>query len=270
MRDLAVNLMFVGYNRLFREGLRLLVGERFNVVLETESFENALKSMQTEEMTVHLLIGDPGSQASTELNAISEISSHFPQTKIIILASETCRAMMDSLLKSGVRGVLSSDISATALLYSIEIVLLGERIVPTILPLDRRIATPGPSNLVAFDADAGGRGASLSTRERQILHCLVEGLPNKSIARRLGMTESTVKVHLKVLLRKLRIQNRTQAAVWALNHGFLQSDDPQAEEPDLGLGSDDEVDSVFREGRRSESLQGMTMNGHMRVPALQI
>jgi two-component system nitrate/nitrite response regulator NarL len=263
--------MFVGYNRLFREGLRLLVGERFNVVLETESFENALKSMQAEEMNVHLLIGDPGPQTSTELNAISEISSHFPQTKIIILASETRRAMMDSLLiKSGVRGLLSSDISATALLYSIEIVLLGERIVPTILPLDRRIAAPRPSNLVAFDADAGGRGASLSARERQILLCLVKGLPNKSIARSLGMTESTVKVHLKGLLRKLRIQNRTQAAVWALNHGFLQSDDLQVEEPDLGLGLDDEVHSVFREGGRTESLQGMTMNEHMRIPALQI
>lgn len=259
MGDLAVNLMFVGYNRLFREGLRLLVGERFNVVLETESFEDALKALQTEEMNVHLLIGDPGSHTASELDAISEISSQFSSAKIIILASETSRAMLDSLLKSGVRGVLSNDISATALLYSIEIVLLGERIVPTILPPNRSITASIPSSLVAHDDDVVGRSASLSTRERQILHCLLEGLPNKSIARRLGMTESTVKVHLKVLLRKLRIRNRTQAAVWALNHGFLQSDDPPIEEPELCSSGDDRGGSVFRDGVRPQSLRAIPM-----------
>jgi len=244
MDGISVNLMFVGYNRLFREGLRLLVGERFNIVKEACSFEEALKAlkaMPAEEPNVHLLIGDPGSHMSSELDAISEIGSQFPQTKIIVLAPETNQLMLDTVLRNGAGCVLSSDISATALMFSIEIVLLGERIVPTILPPAGRIAAPDPSCGLVFHADISGPGASLSARERQILFCLLDGLPNKLIARQIGMTESTVKVHLKMLLRKLGIQNRTQAAVWALNHGFYQNDGPQIEALEVSVGSNQEI-----------------------------
>jgi len=70
MDGTSINLMFVGYNRLFREGLRLLVGARFNIVKEADSFEEALKILQAEELNVHLLIGDPGVHMSSELDAI--------------------------------------------------------------------------------------------------------------------------------------------------------------------------------------------------------
>lgn len=64
--------------------------------------------------------------------------------------------------------------------------------------------------------------SSLSPRERQIAKCLVDGLPNKLIARHLDIAEATVKVHVKSLLRKLNIQNRTQAAILAMRSGFFQ------------------------------------------------
>ena len=59
---------------------------------------------------------------------------------------------------------------------------------------------------------------SLSRREMLILRMLMEGASNKNIARNLVITESTVKVHMKAILRKLRLQNRTQAAIWARNN----------------------------------------------------
>ena len=59
---------------------------------------------------------------------------------------------------------------------------------------------------------------SLSRREMLILRMLMQGASNKMIARNLVITESTVKVHMKAILRKLRLQNRTQAAIWARNH----------------------------------------------------
>jgi two-component system nitrate/nitrite response regulator NarL len=58
----------------------------------------------------------------------------------------------------------------------------------------------------------------MSRREMLILRTLMEGASNKAIARKLVITESTVKVHMKAILRKLRLQNRTQAAIWARNH----------------------------------------------------
>jgi two-component system nitrate/nitrite response regulator NarL len=71
-----------------------------------------------------------------------------------------------------------------------------------------------------IDAGSGKGPYALSDREIQILICLVDGSPNKVIARALGIAETTVKVHVKGLLRKVRASNRTQAAVWALNHYF--------------------------------------------------
>ena len=64
----------------------------------------------------------------------------------------------------------------------------------------------------------------LSPREQEILQSLVTGASNKLIAIKLGITEATVKVHLKTLLRKIDVNNRTQAAIWAINNGFTASD----------------------------------------------
>ena len=59
----------------------------------------------------------------------------------------------------------------------------------------------------------------LSPREKSILRCLMEGDFNKCIARKIDIAEATVKVHVKAILRKIRVQNRTQAAIWAMNNG---------------------------------------------------
>ena len=64
----------------------------------------------------------------------------------------------------------------------------------------------------------------LSERKEQILKDLVKGLPNKIIARKLDIAEATVKVHMKSLLRKIRVANRTQAAIWALENGYGAAD----------------------------------------------
>jgi len=71
-----------------------------------------------------------------------------------------------------------------------------------------------------------------SRREMLILRMLMEGASNKVIARRLVITESTVKVHVKAILRKLRLQNRTQAAIWASNH--LNGQDTKLQTVNLG------------------------------------
>ena len=59
----------------------------------------------------------------------------------------------------------------------------------------------------------------LSPREKLILRCIIEGDSNKCIARKIDIAEATVKVHVKAILRKIGVQNRTQAAIWGINHG---------------------------------------------------
>src|SRR5690606_31857815 len=84
------------------------------------------------------------------------------------------------------------------------ILINGDFNVPAALPVSRRAAA----------------GRALSERETQILDCLLSGYSNKMIAKRLEISEGTVKVHLKGILKKINVQNRTQAAIWALNNGI--------------------------------------------------
>ena len=77
---------------------------------------------------------------------------------------------------------------------------------------------------------------ALSERERQILHCLVQGSSNKAIARELEVAETTVKVHVKGVMRKVRAANRTQAAIWAMNHRAAPGEPASGDHAAINLG----------------------------------
>jgi two-component system nitrate/nitrite response regulator NarL len=97
-------------------------------------------------------------------------------------------------------------------------VLLGEKVFPTDLA---QVLTNGGMTLRG-DRGQIGHANGLSDREMEILGWLVNGAQNKQIAQALNISDSTVKVHIKAILRKIRVRNRTQAAIWGLNHGFAR------------------------------------------------
>jgi two-component system nitrate/nitrite response regulator NarL len=126
--------------------------------------------------------------------------------------------------------------SCGAFIKTIESVLNGETILPPeLLPFiddDEHCehiptATIAPNtngttaNRTALSAIGIEPVPRLSTRERCILRCMVEGDSNKAIARKIDISEATVKVHVKAILRKIRLNNRTQAAIWAMNNSTL-------------------------------------------------
>ena len=86
---------------------------------------------------------------------------------------------------------------------------------------DDKAALPDENERAIFVTTDDTIAPQLSPREKSILRCLIEGDSNKSIARKIDIAEATVKVHVKAILRKIRVQNRTQAAIWAMNHGTL-------------------------------------------------
>jgi two-component system nitrate/nitrite response regulator NarL len=109
----------------------------------------------------------------------------------------------------------------------LDLVMLGETVFPSAMFLASLSAGEkatrieaatgdGPESLQAISAGSPIR--TLSSREAEILHCLMQGAPNKIIARKLEVAEATVKVHIKAILRKIRVTNRTQAAMWAVAH----------------------------------------------------
>jgi two-component system nitrate/nitrite response regulator NarL len=104
------------------------------------------------------------------------------------------------------------------LMTALRLVSLGEKVMPSDLveALEHQQLS-GPSPLLPENEVVN---ASLSPRERDVLCGLMAGYPNKTIARQLDVCEATVKVHVKAILRKLKVRNRTQAAIWASHNGL--------------------------------------------------
>jgi two-component system, NarL family, nitrate/nitrite response regulator NarL len=125
-------------------------------------------------------------------------------------------------MKCGAKGFLPKDISAEALEMSLALILLGEDIFTT--PASLKVSLSPPQRMAA----SKDLRAPLSQKETVILKCLETGLSNKGIARELGMAEATVKVHIKAILRKINVENRTQAAVWSMSNPRLQSESAMA------------------------------------------
>ena len=165
---------------------------------------------------------------STTNELVRRVIAANPSVRPVILtASHTAEDVMFAL-EAGAFGFLWQNIPRWQLIKSLELVVLGQTVIhpqsrlAPIAPMRPHAAflalptteTPGTSNAGA----AGEVLRGLSRREVVILRTLTEGASNKMIALKLVMTESTVKVHMKAILRKLRVQSRTQAAIWARTH----------------------------------------------------
>ncbi|HYZ47520.1 MAG TPA: response regulator transcription factor [Sphingomonas sp.] len=172
---------------------------------------------------------------------LTEARANLLDLRTIILVHQPDRTIVRRALRSGIDAVLSKDISGEVLQRSLDLVMLGQKLFPAAvfgeaeagagqpiaagLPTTQAVppalkvsSTPAATSMPVSMA-LGGE-IPLSEREDQILRCLVAGLANKLIARDLGITEGTVKVHIKALLRKIRAGNRTQAAIWAMSRGI--------------------------------------------------
>jgi two-component system nitrate/nitrite response regulator NarL len=212
-------LLIVDENRLFREGLKHALSDKtFTIQHEVDSFVDALRLMRTAKVSFDLIVGNPGAADEIEYNAIDAIRLAFPNVKVVVLTDSATALHFELALKNGVVGFLSKQIAPTALRHSLELVLMGEPVFP--ITVTQRIQTSLPSSLSADGVKPSDEQMplDLSNREKQILKCLVTGLPNKLIARELDIAEPTVKVHLRGLLRKLKARNRTQAAIWAIEN----------------------------------------------------
>lgn len=215
---IKVRLLISDQNQLVREGIaRILASGKMEVIGQMRSMTEVLDVLRGGKLNADLLLADPSLDSEQQFMAMAQIREEFPDLRIVILTSQFATSWLDRALGAGASGFLPKDMSGDALRFSLELVMLGEQIFPTVrsvLETDSN-KEPPPSQ------PAPSRPAApvpLSRRETQILQCLVDGLPNKTIARNLDMAEATVKVHLKSILRKLNVQNRTQAAVWGMNN----------------------------------------------------
>lgn len=212
-----VPLLLVDSNALFREGLRgLFTASHFDVTHEASDLTEALEIVRSDGSIGIVILDFDESKFDQEFHILKQMRMANRGTKIVVLTNDVSVNLLARALSWGVDGYLLKSLSSSALLQSLRLVELGEKVLPTKLAT---MITDGQINPAEAEARVSStRG--FSDREREILRCLNEGYSNKVIARRLDITEAAVKFHLKAVMRKLNVANRTQAAIWPVSHGL--------------------------------------------------
>ena len=214
----TVNVFLTDTNKLFREGMkRLFDSSLFTVVGEAGSVQEAVTALASAPVRPELVMIDPTGGVD-DLEALKALRAEHPGMRIVILTGTLDTRLLSASLSAGADGYLMKDIACEALMQSLRLVMMGEKVFPTHLAA---LLVSGRAE--DMGAEVPTRRKGLSQREVQILHCLLNGNSNKMIANHLKITEATVKVHLKSLLRKINASNRTQAAIWAMNNGMGES-----------------------------------------------
>lgn len=212
----GTTIVHIDRNQLFREGLRhLLEGSGYRIALGTSSFSEG--TLQIASHKPGVVIIDTAGYGEILHELMLSVRAQTAPARVVILTDTVGIPRLAGALSAGAAGYLLKDMSADALKQSLNLVLMGEKVFPTDLAhllVNNRFSEQGKKPL--------DRSHKLSDRETDILACLVNGHSNKVIASRLKITEGTVKVHLKGVLRKIHVANRTQAAIWALQHGITR------------------------------------------------
>ncbi|WP_246583772.1 LuxR C-terminal-related transcriptional regulator [Bradyrhizobium iriomotense] len=172
------------------------------------------------------LIINTGDDFGLEIAQIGYLKDRYPDAPIAIVSDNYRPVELASAFRAGANGYFVNVNSCDAFIKSVELVTMGETVFPPAFlwfALDgnrEREPTRCDQNEHAIlVAPEDAISPQLSPRESAILSCLIEGDSNKGIARKIDIAEATVKVHVKAILRKIRVQNRTQAAIWGMNHG---------------------------------------------------
>jgi DNA-binding NarL/FixJ family response regulator len=195
---------------IVRDGLRLLLDavEDIDVVATASDGEEGVRAATRLRPDVVLM--DLAMPRVDGVAATRRITAELPGTHVVALTSFAGHARVLEAIDAGAIGYLLKDAEATDVVRAIRAAAVGDS------PLDPRAARAVVSRSAADPLDR------MTAREREVLALLSAGLPNKLIARRLDISETTVKAHLTRIYRHLGVDDRTQAALWAKEHDPAQ------------------------------------------------
>lgn len=208
----------LSHNEIVREGLRRILTDQGFAVIQTVSEP---RDLQPSPCDAKLVIVDANAFAEG-LSACEQVRQSHPDVRVVLMVDEYDIDHIAKAFATGaVDGYLVKTIPCEPLGGALRLVAMGEKIMPSQLV---ESFTDSSHRLLPMTWDINCGGLNLSNREVEILRCLLDGDANKVISRRLRITDATVKVHIKAILRKLRVKNRTQAAIWAVSRGLGRED----------------------------------------------
>jgi two-component system, NarL family, nitrate/nitrite response regulator NarL len=222
-----IELLLVDDHSLFRRGLKALLSteERFVVTGEAGDIGEALRCLSQRQPDVILLDNHlPGVRG---VDAIASLKDLAPRARILILTVSENEADLTAALHGGADGYLLKTVESDQLCQTIVKVMDGESVISPemmtkLVSAFRSRPMTGPPLPLAAEPEGVAVPVQdlLSPREREILLLIARGDSNKLIARELDIAETTVKIHVQHILRKLGLSSRVQAAVYATQLGL--------------------------------------------------
>jgi DNA-binding NarL/FixJ family response regulator len=202
---------------LFREGMRQLLEMERDIEVIGEASDGIEVLAQARDLQPDVILMDINMPVVNGVTAISQILAERPEIGIIVLTMFKEDQYVFDAMRADARGYLLKDAKPSDLIFAIRMVargasLIDPRMTTTVLKEFRRLASQ-----VEPDQGVGG----LTPKELEILKLLATGLSNKEIGRRLCLAEKTVKNYLSTIFQKLQINDRVQAAIYALRHGLI-------------------------------------------------
>lgn len=201
----AIRVLIVDDHPVVRQGLRALLGvqDGFSIVGEANDGLSALSLAAS--LRPHIVLLDLKLPEMDGIEVLKSLRSS--RARVLVLTSATEPERARQAMQAGAAGVLYKDIDPDALVRAIRSVH------------DGNLLLAAEAARVLLQGGGGNRSDALTSREREVLARLAEGRSNREIARLLQISEKTVKAHVSSVLAKLGVQDRTQAAVYAVRHG---------------------------------------------------
>jgi len=220
-----IRILVVDDHALFRVGItNILSKEReFDVVGEAADGRAAIEMAGMVSPSIVLM--DLSLPAPGGLETTQRIRREFPATAVVVMAQDEDEESLFASIKAGAAAFVIKDISPDDLVHVIRRVSQGEFLIN-----DKVFSKPAVASrvlkefreLAVYGQDAAPIFAPLSPREVEILDNIAQGMTNKQVAYALSISEQTVKNHMSSILRKLSVNDRTQAVVYAMRQGWIR------------------------------------------------
>jgi len=226
-----IKLMIVDDHPLFRQGLRDVLETDSQMLVVAEAADGEVAIEQAELTQPDVILMDINLPTSNGLQVTRQIKGRQPDMKVIMITGYDDVEQVFHAIRAGASAYCPKDITPEALIGAVMAVHSGLYVVDGITMTQEEVIAwieQKMGHLTGdLTSDAEDLFIPLSPREMEILEHVTNGLSNKEIAYKLGISHQTVKNHMTAILRKLRVDDRTQAAVYALSRGWVRLDNPR-------------------------------------------
>jgi DNA-binding NarL/FixJ family response regulator len=206
-----IRVLLIDDHKLTREGTRSVLEEASDIKVVGEGKDGYEAKALTAELRPDILLLDLQMPGPSPAEIEAWVRHNYPKTVTLVLTAHDRDTYLAGMAKAGAVGYIIKEEAAERLIEAIRRAVRGEIL----------FTESQRKRMAKWELEARERWAKLSSREREVLRLVAEGLMNHEISEQLEISEKTVANHVSRILQKLKASNRTEAAIWAVRKGFI-------------------------------------------------